>query len=47
MVKNIKQQKDNLGDEAPTIKDLLTVLIVVATLIGLAWLAYYKLGWLH
>jgi hypothetical protein len=35
------------GDEAPTLKDFLIVLLVTAILIALSWIAYYKLGWFH
>ena len=44
---NTNDQKTKLGDEAPGWKDILVVLVVVALLIALAWIAWFKFGWLH
>jgi hypothetical protein len=38
---------DNLGDEAPRLKDLIIVVVVVAVLTLLSLFAYHKLGWFH
>jgi hypothetical protein len=35
------------GDEAPTLRDFLVVIIAVAVLIALDWIAYFKMGWFH
>lgn len=43
--KNIRS--NYYGDEAPAGKDFLIVLIIVAVLIAIAWVFYYKFGWLH
>jgi hypothetical protein len=40
-------EDDNLGDEAPRLKDLIIVIIVVAVLTLLSLFTYYKLGWFH
>ena len=42
-----KDKGEKLGDEAPTWKDFLIVLVVVALLIGLSWIAWFKFGWFH
>jgi hypothetical protein len=43
--RNIKD--DNLGDEAPRVKDFIIVITVVVILLLLSWVTYYKLGWFH
>lgn len=43
--KNINQMK--IGDEAPSFKDMLFVLLVILILVLLSWIAYFKFGWLH
>ena len=35
------------GDEVPGWKDVFIVIIIVAGLIAIAWVSYFKLGWLH
>jgi hypothetical protein len=40
-------QDDNLGDEAPHLKDLIIVVVVVVVLTLLSLFAYHKLGWFH
>jgi hypothetical protein len=42
-----KRIKNKYGDEAPTPKEFLMVILVVALLIAFAWIAYYKFGWFH
>lgn len=36
-----------IGDEAPSFKDMLFVLLVILILVLLSWIAYFKFGWLH
>lgn len=43
--KNIGPMK--MGDEAPSLKDMLLVFLIILTLIVLSWIVYFKLGWLH
>jgi hypothetical protein len=43
--KNIRSK--NYGGEAPTLRDFLVVIIVVAVMIALDWIACFKLGWFH
>jgi hypothetical protein len=45
MKPNNKNEK--LGDEAPELKHFLIVFGVVAVLIALSWIAWFKLGWFH
>jgi hypothetical protein len=47
MLKDKNIRSNLYGDEAPSVKDFLIVLLVVAALIVFAWIAYFKLGWLH
>lgn len=47
MTTNKKYRHKEYGSEAPTLKDFLIVLLVVAVLIALDWVAYFKLGWFH
>lgn len=47
MTTNNKYRNKDYGDEVPTFKDFLVVIIVVAVLIALNWIAYFKLGWFH
>ena len=35
------------GDEVPTLREFLAVIIVATLMTALAWIAYYKFGWLH
>lgn len=42
-----EKQTDKHGNEGPTIKHVLIVLIAVAILIALSWLAWFKLHWFH
>ena len=44
---NKKDDSGRLGDEAPRLKDLIIVIIVVAILTLISWVTYYKLGWFH
>lgn len=46
MIKNKKSEK-YYGDEAPTIKNFLMVLLVLIVLIALSWFGYYKLHLFH
>lgn len=43
--KEYEIQENQLGDEAPSGNDFLKVLIAIAVLIALAWVAYYKFHW--
>ncbi|MGZ8524307.1 MAG: hypothetical protein ACXWV1_07750 [Chitinophagaceae bacterium] len=45
MVKN--KQYRNSGDEAPTLKQFLMVILITALLIAFFWVAYNKFGWFH
>jgi len=36
-----------LGDEAPRLKDFIIVIAVVAILLLISWVTYYKLGMFH
>ena len=42
-----KQTDKFYGDEAPTAKNFLMVLVVLIILIVLSWIAYYKLHLFH
>ncbi|HEY0749970.1 MAG TPA: hypothetical protein VGD26_02370 [Chitinophagaceae bacterium] len=42
-----KNKPNKLGDEAPTGKDFLVVVLAVAMLIFLSWIAWHTLGWFH
>ena len=42
-----KQTDKFYGDESPTAKNFLMVLIVLIILIVLSWVAYYKLHMFH
>jgi len=42
-----KDDRSKLGDEAPRLKDFLMVLITVAILMSISWIAYFKFGWFH
>lgn len=44
---NKKDDSGRLGDEAPRLKDLIIVIVVVAILTLISWVTYYKLGWFH
>jgi hypothetical protein len=41
------RKKEKLGDEAPELKHFLIVFGVVAVLIALSWISWFKLGWFH
>jgi hypothetical protein len=47
MIKDKKMPSNYYGDEAPGWKDVLIVLIIVAALMAIAWLGYFKFGWFH
>ena len=47
MNENSKDKKDRLGDEAPSVKHIIIVLVVLALLIGASWVAWFKFGWFH
>ena len=40
-------EKNYYGDQAPTWKDFLVVIVVFLLITALSWLAYFKFGWLH
>jgi len=44
----MKQEKTpRWGSEAPGWKHFAIVIIAVAVLIGLSWIAWFKFGWFH
>ena len=44
----MKRDEDSkLGDEAPKVKDFVTVLVIVLILIAFSWIAWFKFGWFH
>lgn len=47
MLKDKNIWSDFYGDEEPSAKDFLIVLLVIAVLIAFAWIAYYKFHWFH
>lgn len=47
MKENKTDKRDRLGDEAPGLKQVIIVLVVVALLIAVSWIAWFKLGWFH
>lgn len=42
-----QENKPRLGPEAPGWKDIAIVIIAVGVIIGLSWIAWFKLGWFH
>jgi hypothetical protein len=42
-----KNGESRLGDEAPGLKDLVIVLLVVLAIIAFSWIAWFKFGWFH
>ena len=47
MQKDKKNLNNRYGDETPSLHDFLMVIVIMAVLIGLAWIIYRKFGWLH
>lgn len=47
MTNEKNMEKGKMGDEAPSAKDFLMVLLVILVLIALSWITYFKFGWLH
>jgi hypothetical protein len=44
----MKQEKTpGSGPEGPGLKHVLIVLVAAGILIGLSWIAWFKLGWFH
>jgi hypothetical protein len=40
-------KSDRLGDEAPSLKDFIIVVVVAVVIIAFFWIAYHKFGWFH
>ena len=47
MKENKTDKKDRLGDEAPGWKHVIIVIVGLALLIAVSWIAWFKLGWFH
>jgi hypothetical protein len=47
MNENKTDKRDKLGDEAPGLKHVIIVFVVLALLIAVSWIAWFKLGWFH
>ena len=42
-----KDEGGKWGDEAPTWKEFVIVILVVAILIAISWVTWFKFGWFH
>jgi len=42
-----RDKRERLGDEAPTWKEFVIVILVVAILIAISWVTWFKFGWFH
>jgi len=40
-------KRERVGDEAPTWRDLVIVIVAVALLIAISWVTWFKFGWFH
>jgi len=42
-----KDKRERAGDEAPTWRDFVIVIVAAALLIVISWVTWCKLGWFH